>query len=112
MDLQWSAADAAFRDEVRNFLDEKLTPELRTAGRLMTSVYADHAATSLIDGPPALGTGRSRNWAWPPDRYGAVTMRRAIRVAWAAPWSRRTRCRQRSMPAATPALVRTCPSST
>lgn len=38
MDLQRSAADTAFRDELRVFLEEKLTPELRTAGRLMTSV--------------------------------------------------------------------------
>ena len=45
MDLQWSATDLAFRDEVRAFLDEKLTPELRQAGRLMTSVYADHEAS-------------------------------------------------------------------
>ena len=35
----------AFRDDVRTFLDEKLTPELRQAGRLMTSVYADHEAS-------------------------------------------------------------------
>ena len=34
MDLTWSAADVAFRDEVREFLDDKLTPELRRAGRL------------------------------------------------------------------------------
>jgi alkylation response protein AidB-like acyl-CoA dehydrogenase len=45
MDLEWSATDKAFRDEVRGFLDEKLTPELRRAGRLMTSVYADHEAS-------------------------------------------------------------------
>ena len=45
MDLQWSASDIAFRDEVRRFLDQKLTPELRRAGRLMTSVYADHEAS-------------------------------------------------------------------
>ena len=45
MDLAWSDEDAAFRDEVRAFLDAKLTPELRTAGRLMTSVYADHEAS-------------------------------------------------------------------
>ncbi len=45
MDLAWSAADVAFRDEVRGFLDDKLTPELRRAGRLMTSVYADHEAS-------------------------------------------------------------------
>jgi alkylation response protein AidB-like acyl-CoA dehydrogenase len=40
--MQWSAEDQAFRDEVRAFFQEKLTPELRRAGRLMTSVYADH----------------------------------------------------------------------
>ena len=45
MDLQWSATDLAFRDEVSAFLDEKLTPQLRRAGRLMTSVYADHDAS-------------------------------------------------------------------
>ena len=45
MDLQWSATDLAFRDAVRAFLQEKLTPELRRAGRLMTSVYADHDAS-------------------------------------------------------------------
>ena len=45
MNLEWSAADLAFRDEVRAFLDKELTPELRLAGRLMTSVYADHEAS-------------------------------------------------------------------
>ena len=45
MDLDWSAADLAFRDEVRAFLSEKLTPELRRTGRLMTSVYSDHEAS-------------------------------------------------------------------
>lgn len=44
MDLQWSDADLAFRDEVRAFFAEHLTDELRAAGRLMTSVYADHEA--------------------------------------------------------------------
>ncbi|MDT5102534.1 MAG: hypothetical protein QOI25_47, partial [Mycobacterium sp.] len=45
MDLAWSATDIAFRDEVRAFLQEKLTPELQRAGRLMTSVYSDHEAS-------------------------------------------------------------------
>ncbi len=45
MDLEWSATDLAFRDEVRTFLEDKLTPELRRARRLMTSVYADHDAS-------------------------------------------------------------------
>ena len=45
MDLAWSAQDLTFRDEVRGFLAEKLTDDLRQAGRLMTSVYADHQAS-------------------------------------------------------------------
>ncbi|MFC9893522.1 acyl-CoA dehydrogenase family protein [Nocardia sp. NPDC127579] len=45
MEYDWSAADLAFRDEVRAFLDAKLTPELRRAGRLATSVYPDHEAS-------------------------------------------------------------------
>lgn len=45
MEYDWSAADLAFRDEVRAFLGERLTPELRRAGRLATSVYPDHEAS-------------------------------------------------------------------
>jgi alkylation response protein AidB-like acyl-CoA dehydrogenase len=45
VDLLWSPSDIAFRDEVRTFLDQKLTPELRQSGRLMTSVYSDHEAS-------------------------------------------------------------------
>ncbi|WP_019930022.1 acyl-CoA dehydrogenase family protein [Nocardia sp. BMG111209] len=45
MDLDWSPTDLAFRDEVRRFLDENLTPDLRRAGRLATSVYPDHEAS-------------------------------------------------------------------
>jgi alkylation response protein AidB-like acyl-CoA dehydrogenase len=67
MDLEWSEADKAFRDEVRGFLDEKLTPELRRAGRLMTSVYADHEAS--IEWQRIL---HERGWAAPawPVSYG------------------------------------------
>jgi alkylation response protein AidB-like acyl-CoA dehydrogenase len=67
MDLAWSAADLAFRDEVRAFLDEKLTPELRRAGRLMTSVYADHDAS--MQWQQIL---HERGWAAPawPVQYG------------------------------------------
>ena len=43
MDLAWSDADRAFRDEVLAFLDRELTPDLRARGRAMTGVYADHA---------------------------------------------------------------------
>jgi len=41
MDLNFTGADAAFRDEVRAFLDEHLTPELKEAGSLTTSVFTD-----------------------------------------------------------------------
>ncbi|HUD51616.1 acyl-CoA dehydrogenase family protein, partial [Parvibaculum sp.] len=41
MDLHFTREDAAFRDEVRAFLDEKLTPELKEAGKLTTSVFTD-----------------------------------------------------------------------
>jgi alkylation response protein AidB-like acyl-CoA dehydrogenase len=40
MDLSFSADDLAFRQEVRTFFESRLTPELRRAGELMTSVYA------------------------------------------------------------------------
>src|SRR4051812_2394501 len=68
MDLAWSATDSAFRDEVRGFLEEKLTPELRQAGRLMTSVYADHAAS--MEWQRIL---HERGWAapaWPVEHGG------------------------------------------
>ena len=41
MNLDLTPADAAFRDEVRAFLDENLTPELAEAGSLTTSVFTD-----------------------------------------------------------------------
>ncbi len=67
MDLAWSATDLEFRDEVRAFLDEKLTDDLRQAGRLMTSVYADHKASMAWQ-----AILHERGWAapaWPPA-YG------------------------------------------
>lgn len=45
MDLSLRPEESQFREEVRTFLDEHLTADLRKAGRLMTSVFADfHAA--------------------------------------------------------------------
>jgi alkylation response protein AidB-like acyl-CoA dehydrogenase len=41
MHLDLSPEDLAFRDEVRTFLSENLTPELRRAGRRATSVFMD-----------------------------------------------------------------------
>lgn len=37
------AADAAFRDEVRDFLARELTPELRAAGRRCAGIFSDYA---------------------------------------------------------------------
>ncbi|MGI9162700.1 MAG: acyl-CoA dehydrogenase family protein [Mycobacterium sp.] len=67
MDLTWSVKDLEFRDEVRAFLDERLHPDLRQAGRLMTSVYADHEASMAWQ-----AILHERGWAapaWPPQ-YG------------------------------------------
>jgi len=41
MDLDLSPADLAFRDEVRAFLDQHLTPELKEAGARQTSVFIE-----------------------------------------------------------------------
>ncbi|MFV0644281.1 MAG: acyl-CoA dehydrogenase family protein [Sphingomonadaceae bacterium] len=41
MDIEWAEEDLRFTNEVRGFLDDKLTDELRHTGALMTSVYAD-----------------------------------------------------------------------
>lgn len=67
MDLNWSASDLAFRDEVRTFLQENLTPDIQEAGRLMTSVYSDHDAS--LDWQRIL---HERGWAAPawPVEYG------------------------------------------
>ncbi|MFZ5756569.1 MAG: acyl-CoA dehydrogenase family protein [Pseudomonadota bacterium] len=44
MDISLTPDELAFRDEVRSFLDANLTDDLRRAGRLMTSVFADFEA--------------------------------------------------------------------
>ena len=58
----------AFRDEVRTFLEEQLTPELRRAGRRATSVFT-HPDISL----PWQAILHARGWAapdWPVDHGG------------------------------------------
>src|SRR5690606_3363645 len=42
--MELSREEELFREEVRAFFAAELTPELRRAGKLMTSVYADHDA--------------------------------------------------------------------
>lgn len=44
MDLALSPEDAAFRDEVRRFLDEHLSEDLREAGRKTGGVFSEFAA--------------------------------------------------------------------
>ena len=41
MDFTFSAADEAFRQEVRDFLARELTPDLKAAARRTTTVFAD-----------------------------------------------------------------------
>ncbi len=67
VDLEWSPTDLAFRDEVRRFLDENLTPDLRRAGQLATSVYPDHEASMRWQ-----HILHARGWAAPawPVEYG------------------------------------------
>ncbi len=67
MDLALSKSDETFRSEVRRFLDEKLTPDLREAGRRTGGVLTDPPATTkwhkaLYD----------KGWAAPawPKEYG------------------------------------------
>ncbi len=42
MDLAMRPEDVAFRDEVRAFLDENLTDELKAHARLTPGILADH----------------------------------------------------------------------
>lgn len=65
--MNFSDADIAFRDTVRDFLDAELTPELRQAGRLRTSVYTDHEASMAWQ-----AILHRRGWAAPawPVAYG------------------------------------------
>jgi alkylation response protein AidB-like acyl-CoA dehydrogenase len=68
MDIEWSADEQAFRDAVREFLAQHLTVDLREAGRRMTSVYADHAASFEWQSILA-----ARGWAapsWPVEHGG------------------------------------------
>jgi alkylation response protein AidB-like acyl-CoA dehydrogenase len=81
MELTWSAEDVAFREEVRAFLVEALTPELKAVARGLTSVYADKAA--------AIAWQRrlfERGWAAPawPVEYGGCGWSAARRTIFAS----------------------------
>ena len=69
MDLQWTAEDIAFLDEVRRVLDEHLTDDLRRAGTLMTSVYAEREGSLAWQ-----KILHAKGWAapaWPVEHGGA-----------------------------------------
>ena len=62
MDLGLTAAEQAFRDEVRGFLAQSLTPDLKEGARLTTGILPDHGISQrwqkLLHG---------RGWAAPVD---------------------------------------------
>jgi len=67
MDIELTPEERAFRDEVRAFLDQSLTPELREAGQRVTSVFVE-PRYSL----PWQKILHARGWAAPswPVEYG------------------------------------------
>ncbi|MES2034964.1 MAG: acyl-CoA dehydrogenase family protein [Pseudomonadota bacterium] len=68
MALALSPEDLAFRDDVRRFLDEKLTDDLREAGRLNAGVYCDRPVAQRW-----LSILNDRGWAtpnWPVELGG------------------------------------------
>jgi len=69
MDLALSPQDEAFRDEVRHFLDENLSADLREAGRKTGGVFADFEAGLRWQRVLA-----KRGWAAPtwPQEYGGT----------------------------------------
>jgi alkylation response protein AidB-like acyl-CoA dehydrogenase len=81
MDLAWSDADLRFRDEVRAFLDAELTPDLRKAGKSLTSVYADYDVTMKWH-----HILYKKGWvapAWPKE-YGGTGWNAVQRFIWAS----------------------------
>jgi alkylation response protein AidB-like acyl-CoA dehydrogenase len=81
MDLNWSAADKRFRDEVREFLDAKLTADLREKGKKLTSVYADYDT-----GMKWQRILHEKGWvapAWPKE-YGGCSWSVVQRYIWAS----------------------------
>ena len=67
MNLEFTAADKAFRDEVRAFLKDNLTPELAAAGRKATSVFIEPEYTLAWQAKL-----NERGWVAPhwPKEYG------------------------------------------
>jgi acyl-CoA dehydrogenase len=85
MDLELSRADLEFRDEVRAFLAENLTPELRAAGERQTSVFCEPRHTL-----PWQRILHARGWAAPswPKEYGGPGWTEVQRAIFAAECAR------------------------
>ncbi len=85
MDLELTAADLAFRDEVRAFIEANLTPELRRAGERLTSVFCE-PRYSL----PWQKILHARGWAAPawPREYGGPGWSEVQRAIFAAECAR------------------------
>ncbi len=81
MDLSWSADDTRFRDEVRAFLAAELTPDLRKAGKSLTSVYGDYEVSMKWQ-----HILYKKGWvapAWPKE-YGGTGWNVVQRYIWAS----------------------------
>lgn len=85
MDLDLTTQDLAFRDEVRAFLDEKLTPELRAAGRRTTSVFCEP-----VHSLPWQRILHEKGWVAPtwPREYGGTGWSEIQRAIFAAECAR------------------------
>lgn len=85
MHMEWSDADRAFRDEVRAFLDEQLTEDLRNVGRRLTSVYADYEVAMTWQ-----RRLHAKGWvapAWPKE-FGGPGWSTVQRYIWASETSK------------------------
>lgn len=81
MHVRWSEADLRFQGEVRAFLDAELTPQMRRATALMTSVYAPHDLATAWQ-----QILHRRGWAAPawPVEYGGCGWSAAQRYIFAS----------------------------
>ena len=84
MDLEMKPEEAAFRDEVKAFLDENLTDDLKAHARLTSGILTDHPLRVEW-----LRILNARGWAAPswPKQYGGTgwtVMPRVRRLS--VPW--------------------------
>ena len=99
MDVTLSAQDTAFRDDVRAFLAESLTDELREAGRKRTSLWQDIDSAMIWQ-----RILHARGWAAPdwPVEYGGTDWTLAQRYIFAM------ECARAEAPALVPMSLKMC----